>query len=165
MKAYRTAHHFREEREISCICQALKITAAKKAERQAGKMLCVPQRSFLHYVVLLEIEAKLTRWAPLMGQACVCVPANSPWCSVTCGEVTGGSGGGSLVESLKAPGDMSAGSLLSEGSLMDWAALLFCLKTNLKAVQQFCLFSPPLTLTTGAACGSPQWPWLYAREQ
>ena len=107
----------------------------KEVERQVGKMLCFPQRSFLHYVMLLKIEAKLTRWAPSMGQACIHVPANSPWCGVTCREVTGVAAGGSLVESLKALGSMSVGQLLSEGSLMGWAALLFCLKTNLKAVQ------------------------------
>lgn len=61
IKVYRTAHHCLEERETSCICQALKITAVKKAERLAGKMLCSPQRSLLHYVLLLEIEAMLTR--------------------------------------------------------------------------------------------------------
>ena len=127
----------------------------KEVERQVGKMLCFPQRSFLHYVMLLKIEAKLTRWAPSMGQACIHDPANSPWCGVTCREVTGVAAGGSLVESPKALGSMSVGQLLSEGSLMGWAALLVCLKTNLKAVQKCCCFSAPLTLTTGVAYGSP----------
>lgn len=77
MKVYRTAHHSVEEREISCFHQALKITAVKE-ERQDGKMLCFPQRSFLHYVMLLETEAKLTRWAPSMDKAYIHVPADSP---------------------------------------------------------------------------------------
>lgn len=52
-------------RETSCTHQALKMTAIKKVERQAGKRLWFSQRSFLHYVMLLEIEAELTRWSPL----------------------------------------------------------------------------------------------------
>ena len=88
----------------------------KEVEREVGKMLCFPQRGFLHSVRLLEIEAKLTRWAPSMGQACIHVPANSPWCGVTCREATGVTAGGSLAESPKALGGMSVGQLLSEGS-------------------------------------------------
>lgn len=75
IKFYRTADHSLEERETSCIRQALKITTVKKAERTARKMLCFPQRNLLHYVLLLEIEAKVTRWAPLMGpgtHSCLC---------------------------------------------------------------------------------------------
>lgn len=156
IKAYRTARHFLEKRETSCIHEALKITAVKKLGRLARRMLCFLQRSLLHYVLLLEIEAKLTRWAPLMGQAHIRVPANLLWCGVTCRKVPGCSAGGSLAESSKAPGGMSVGQLLTEGSLMGWATLLFCLKTNLKAVQQFYCFLLAFTLTTGAACGSPQ---------
>lgn len=123
--------------------------SVKKAESQTGKMLRFPQRSLLHYAVLLETEAKLTRWAPSMGQECIRFSANSPWCGVSFREVTSGGAGGSLTESPDTPGGMTAGQLLSEGFLMGWAVLLVCLKTNLKAVQQFCHFTPPLTLTTG----------------
>lgn len=51
---------------------------SKEVEREVRKMLCFPRRGFLHYVMLLEIEAKLTSWAPSVGQACIHVPANSP---------------------------------------------------------------------------------------
>lgn len=156
IQVYRIARHSLQERETSCLCQALKITAVKKAERLAGKMLCFPQRSLLHYVLLLEIEAQLARWAPLMGQAHIHLSVNLPWCCVTCGEVTGHGAGGSLAASSEAPGGLSVEQLPGECSLMGWAPLLFCLKTSWRAVLQFCCSSPPLTLTTGAARGSPQ---------
>lgn len=101
----------------------------KEVEREVGKMLCFPRRGFLHYVMLLEIEAKLTRWAPSVGQACIHVPANSPWCGVTCREATGGS----LVESPKGLGGMSVGQLLSEGSLMGWANFTLLPKDQFKS--------------------------------
>lgn len=153
IKIYRTAHHCLEERETSCIHQALKITAVKKAERLAGKMLCSPQRSLLHYALLLEREAILTRWAPLMGQAHARVPANLPWCGVTCREVTGCSAEHSLTESSKAPGGLS-------GTASEWVFLHGQSYLTPLLKDQFKSSAAVLPLlaafTTGAACGSPQ---------
>lgn len=60
-------------------------------------------------------------------------------------------------------GQGSGGPVLREPSLMGWAALLFVLKANLKAVQWFCLFTPPLTLLREAACGPPVFPDYHSK--
>lgn len=90
------------------------------------------------------------------GQAHIRVSAKLSWCDVTCREITGCGAGGSLAESPKAPGATLVGQFLSEDSLMGGALLCFCLKTNLKAIQQFCCFLLSLTLTAGAAYVSPR---------
>lgn len=55
-------------------------------------------------------------------------------------------------------GGQDCGTVLRERSLMGLAVLLFDLKANLKAVQGFCLLTPPLTPPQEAACRSPVFP-------
>lgn len=77
--------------------------------------------------------------------------------------------GGSLAESCKASGGISAGWLLSECSLMGSASLLFCLNTNLKAVQLLTTPDPNhrscLWVSSVSESHVPKWPWLGACEQ